>query len=228
MKTRHFLFLSFSLAIGSLLYGAEEEEKISVQFVAFPKDADPQPMELYLQEGQTLPVELPTNSISPVYKVGKPEKWVIGSTNVGADGTPSFKEYGQAPVLESNHQLVLVIRDGETDELTLFPFDSGDSGFGGGKYLFVNLSKTEISGEIGASQFDLKSLGQKLLAPEGVEVKGDRNYLHTKFYFSKGEDKAQFYSSTWRFSEKARSLVFFFDDPSNDRIRTHTIRDYPR
>ena len=32
--------------------------------------------------------------------------------------------------------------------------------------------------------------------------------------------------STWRFSEKARTMVFFYHDPYNDRLRFHTIRDY--
>jgi hypothetical protein len=67
---------------------------------------------------------------------------------------------------------------------------------------------------------------QSLLAPDPSEVREERKYLYITLYFRKGEEARPFYSSTWRFSEKARSIVLFYHDPHTDRLRTHTIRDY--
>ena len=199
-----------------------------LQFVSFPKVADPQPVELVSGERETISVDLPTNSISKAYKVKQLSKWMLGKTVTDEKGQPSFKTYGETPSIASNKQLILVIRQGATDSegLTLVPFDSRETGFVGGKYLLLNGTKVDIGGTIGNTSFALKPLMHTMLAPGASETKDDRRYLYTQLYFRKGDGATPFYSSTWRLSDKARSMVFFYHDPFNDRLRVHTIRDY--
>ncbi len=218
----------FAAICFSALAVAQDQEQVSLQFVSFPKAVDAQPVELLVGEGKAIPVELPTNSLSPVYKVGRLSKWVLGKTVAGEDGKDTFKVYGEGQAGASAKQLVLVVRSGAeaADGLTLTTFDGGAKGFGGGSYLFFNAAKVDIAATVGDTKFALKPLAHKLVHPKPSKSEGDRKYLFTYLYFRKGEEAVPFYSSTWRFSEKARSMVFFYHDTHGGQLRTHSIRDY--
>lgn len=207
---------------------AQEQQQVSLQFVAFPKLDNPEPIELITGEGVTTLVNLPSNNLSEVYKVPKLQNWVLGKSETGEDEKPSFKVYGRTNAAASNKQLVLVIRKGAKDEdgFDLVCFDGNTNGFSGGKYIFLNGSKVDVAGEIGDSKFVLKPQKHQLIAPKPSEEKNERKYLYVTLYFRKGEEAAPFYSSTWRFSDKARTLVVFYHEPHDQRLRTHTIRDY--
>jgi hypothetical protein len=200
----------------------------SVQFVAFPLSNDPQPVELLVGEGKTLEVELPSNSLSQSYKVPALGSWALGKTVEGPDGKSTFDVYGQTRAAISEKQVILVIRKGKenSEGFELVSFDSGSKGFGGGKYIFLNGTNVDIAGDAGGTKFALKPKKHTLIAPNPSEVREERKYLYITLFFRKGEKATPFYSSTWRFSEKARTMVFFYHDPHNDRLRTHTIRDY--
>lgn len=205
-----------------------QEEQVSVQFVAFPKIANAEPVELLIGSGETLSVELPTNSLSPIYKVDRLSQWALGKSTTGDEGEFVFKTYGNAPSLASNNQLILVIRKGpnDADGLELIPMDNQQSAFGGGKYFFMNAAKVDIAVEMGDQKFALKPLQRKLVEPKPSKVEGDRKYLYVYLHFRKGKEAVPFYSSTWRYSDKARSMVFFYHDTHTNQLRTHSIRDY--
>ncbi len=52
------------------------------------------------------------------------------------------------------------------------------------------------------------------------------NQFFTEFFFRKEEETRPFFSSTWPANKKARSMVFFYHDTHNERLRMHAIRDY--
>lgn len=205
-----------------------QDEQVSLRFVSFPILKDPKPVELITGEGKTIEVELPTNSLSPAYKVPKLQSWVLGDTVTGGDGKPSFKVHGQIGAGSTMNQLVLVVRKGIADEdgYDLVCFDGDAGGFSGGKYIFLNGSSVDVAGEVGDLKFALKPKKHALLAPKPSAEKNDRKYLYVTLYFRKGENAKPFYTNTWRFSEGARTMVVFYHDPHNQRLRTHTIRDY--
>jgi hypothetical protein len=205
-----------------------QEQQVSLQFVSFPISDDPKPVELITGEGKTIEVELPSNTLSQAYKVPKLANWVLGKTVKGAEEKLSFKIHGQISAGSTLNQLVLVLRKGMTDDdgYDLVCFDNNASGFSGGKYIFLNGSKVDVAGEVGDLKFALKPGKHALLAPKPSEEKNDRKYLYITLYFRKGEEATPFYTNTWRFSEKARTMVVFYHDPHNQRLRTHTIRDY--
>jgi hypothetical protein len=211
-----------------LINAAFGEGEIEVQFVSFPKLIDAKPVELLVGEGKTMEVELPTNSISPVYKAKALGKWVIGKTVVDEERKESFEVYGQAPAIASPKQLVLVIRKGkdDSDGLELIPMDNQKSNFGGGKYFLMNATRVDIAGSIGTGKFSLEPNNHALIAPQPTKTKGDGKYCYAQIYFRKNEEIQPFFTSTWRFSENARTMVFFYHDPQTKQLKLHTIRDY--
>jgi len=70
------------------------------------------------------------------------EIWALGKTVVNEQGVKPFETYGQAKSIGSRKQLILVVRKGDVDSdgYDLIPLDNQASGFGGGKYLFLNAS----------------------------------------------------------------------------------------
>lgn len=217
--------ICFSLAVGT---APAQQADIEIQFVSFPKLADAKPVELLIGEGETMAVELPTNSISTVYKVKPLAKWVIGKTEVNGEGEESFGIYGQAPAIASPKQLILVIRKGkeDADGLELIPMDNRGSHFGGGKYFLMNATKVDIAGSVGTEKFALKPNAHTLVAPEPTKTKGESKYCYAQIYFRKDEEVQPFFTSTWRFNENARTMVFFYHEPTTNQLKLHTIRDY--
>ncbi len=202
---------------------------VKLQFVAFPKIANPEPIELVTAQDETMLVKLPSNNLSPTYEVPPLKKWILGKSVIDEEtNQPSFEVYGETPSVSSLEQIVLVIREGtkDSDGFKLVPFASNDSGFSGGKYLFFNGTKVNIAAIVGDQKFVLKPNNHTLVAPGPSTIVNDRKYLYTYLYVYGNNRPKPFYASTWRFSEKARSLVFFYNDPHTDQVRTHSIRNY--
>ncbi len=204
------------------------QDSVSLQFVSFPQRTEKEPVELIVGEGKTITIELPSNCLSKTYQTERLVNWTLGKTVTNKEGGNSFQVYGTTPSLSSNKQVILVIRKGNTDAegFNLIPFTADEKGFSGGKYMIFNSSKIDVAGEIGDSKFKIEPLKHTLLAPKPSKEENGKKYLFTTLYFRKGEEAEPFYTSTWRFSEKARSMVFFYHEPHDQRLRIHTIRDY--
>ena len=207
---------------------AQNDLGVNVRFVTFPVLLSTEPVELYLGKGESVEIQLPTNSLSKPYRVNNVSACALGKSGMDEEGNPKFDIYGQTPLLSSREQIILVTLKGRepSEGLELTAFDSSRKGFNGGKYLLMNASKADIAGNLGASKFALRPNQHMLLAPKASEEKNNRKYLYTKFFFRSGETTRPFYTSTWRFSEQARCMVFFHHDPHSKQLRTHTIRNY--
>ena len=220
------------LAIGGIyslsLVCSGQENDISLQFISFPKIANAEPVELLLPDGKSIKVELPTNRLSPIYKVKPMAQWALGESSVNDKGEFVFNTYGKAPSIASTSQLILVLRDGpnDSDGLTLIPMDNSAVNFGGGKFLFMNASKVDIAVEIGDAKLKLEPRQHKMVQPKPSKSEGERKYLYVYLHFRKGTEAVPFYDSTWRYNENVRSMVFLYHDPNTQQLRTHTIRDY--
>ncbi len=205
-----------------------QENGISLQFVAFPKIADAEPVELLLGDGKTMKVELPTNRLSPIYKVEPMAHWALGKASKDDKGEFAFNTYGKAPSIASTNQLILVIRSGpnESDGFELIPMDNGTVNFGGGKFFFMNAARVNVAVEIGDVKLKLEPRQHKMVQPNPSKSEGKREYLYVYLHFRKGTEAVPFYDSTWRYNENVRSMVFLYHDPHSGQLRTHTIRDY--
>lgn len=228
MASFHFPIPSLLLGIGLLLQPCLAAEKVQVQFVSFPSVANPEPIELVTGDGSSIPVELPSNSVSDTYMLERPGRWSLGKSTLHKNGETKFSTYGVASMLAAKKQIIMVTRKGAaySDGLIMTPFASDEDGFGGGKYLFFNASKVGIACEIGKTKFGLNPKSHKLIAPTPSAVKNERAYLYTKLYYRLENKIKPFYNSTWRFSEKARCMVFIYHDPHTQQLRTHSIRNF--
>ncbi len=201
---------------------------VNLRFVSFPKSANAEPIELLIGEGKTIKVEMPTNSISEAYEVPALATWALGKSSTNEKGEYVFLTYGKAPSIVAQEQLVIVVRQGlnDADGLTLNTLKNSDEGFNGGKYLLLNATKVDIAGSIGSGKFSLKPNNHGLIAPKPTKFEDTRAYCFAEFYFRKKEEIQPFFSATWRFNEKARSMVFFYHDTKSKQLRIHTIRSF--
>jgi hypothetical protein len=227
MFTHHLARLMFFMGFGLsvLPCSAQEGENVTLQFLSFPKSADPKPVELLLGDGKTLEVEIPTNELSKTYQVKLLGTWAVGKSDVGEDGKPTFTVFGQAKALVSPKQLILLVRKGKdnADGMEVIPIANDVANFGGSKFLFMNAAKVDIAGEAGGVKFAVKAGDHTVIKPK-ADTTG--RSFHAMFYFRKDNEAKPFFSSKWPISDKIRNLIFFYHDPETTRLRMHTIRDF--
>lgn len=228
MKFPYLSLVLLAFGLGSPVTAQQPE--VTLRFLSFPKNATPQPVELLIGGGETLEVKIPTNALSEPYKVKRLSSWAVGKMEAAADGKQAFTTYGSAPSLASASQIVLLIRSGKdnADGMQVVPIDNNTSNFGGGKFFFMNASKVDIAGMLGGIKFALKPGKLTIIEPKELNKRegGGAAGFFTEFFFRKEEEARPFFSSTWPANEKARSMVFFYHDTHNERLRMHTIRDY--
>jgi hypothetical protein len=211
-----------------LTVSAQEQEKVQVQFVSFPRSVNPEPVELIIGKEKTITVDLPTNSISKVYSVERMGNWTLGTATTDAEGMPSFTVYGKVKSIVAKKQIILVIRKGinNSDGLELIPMANQTTGFGGGKCFIMNASTIDIAGKVGEKVFALKPRKHTIIKPKASREKNNRKYSNAYFYYKKNKKPEPFFSSVWRLSDNARNLVFIYHEPTAKRLRLHIIRDY--
>lgn len=214
------LFIPFSQA--------QEEQKISLQFIAFPAQANPEPVELLVGESKTITVDIPGNELSPEYKIIRPPSIVVGITTKNEKGEPVFQAFGKAPTIASTKQIILLIRKGEnnSDGFEVIPIDGELTIFSGGSYLFVNVSQLTIGGVIGDKNFALKPGQRNLLKPAPTHEGGG---CQVTLAYQKDETDTKgkrFYDTRWAVNEKYRTLVFFYQDPETKSLGVAPIVNF--
>jgi hypothetical protein len=227
MTFRRLTHLILCTGFSLLPCAAQEGESVTLQFLSFPRAINPEPVELVVGEGKTIKVETPSNELSAPYKVKLQATWMVGETVVGKDGKPAFNAFGKATALAASEQLILLVHKGKTnaDGFEVIPIDYRPTEFGGGKFLFMNAAKVDIAGAVGTEKFALKPGKYSIIKPKGdPDTKG---LVHATLYFRKDDQAKPFFSSTWPLSDVARSLIFFYHDPDTNRLRLHSIRDFP-
>ncbi|MFU8893644.1 MAG: hypothetical protein ACNA8L_08450 [Luteolibacter sp.] len=211
-------------------HASVEGEEVTLQFVTFPKWTTREPIEMLLDEGKTLEFIAPSNSFSKPHQVPKLSTWALGRMTETEEGKPSFKVFGQAKSLNSNNQLILLIRTGNhpKDGIKVIALDSQLSQFGGGEFFYYNASSFEIGGMMGNSRFILKPGEHRIIKPkaEDLEVKEGMAFVQAVHLYRKGELQNPFFNSTWHVNPKARSMVFFYQDNDAKRLKMHTLQDF--
>lgn len=217
--------ISIGIACSSLLCPAQEAGEVTLQFVSFPKAIAPEPVELFLGDGKSIQVEIPTNMLSKPYRVPALKTWAVGKLEAGEENKMVFNAYGQAPALNSKSQLIVLVRKGKANAagMEVIPIDNRFDKFGGGSFLFLNMTTIDIAGVCGEEKFVVKPNKRTLIQPKSKD--GTKTF-HTAFFFRKGEEAKPFFRSRWPVSERARSLIFFYHNPHNQRIQFHTIRNF--
>ncbi len=199
---------------------AQTGEKVSLQFLAFPNHLDLKPIELLVEDKKTIPIDIPGNELSPVYKVARPVSIVVGITTKNEKGEPVFQALGNAPALASPKQIILLIRKGanDSDGFVVIPIEGTLADFPGGSYFFINATKLTIGGLIGDKNFVLNPVQRKLLQPAPSHAGGGCQVTLAYKKDEKDVKGKKFYDTRWSVNKKYRTLVFFYQDPESGSL----------
>ncbi len=210
--------------VSLLASGAEAQNKVELQFLAFPKHQRPQPVELMVAEGETIEVQTPGNELSPVYKVSPLASIVVGKTTINDEGEKSFDVYGQAKSLGVSKQIILLIRKGaeNSDGFVVLPINGELGDFAGGSYFFINASKLNVAGVIGDLKFALKPGQRRMIKPE-PDFEDD--ICQVTFAYQRDDDWKTFKDTRWPTNERYRSMIFFHQDPESGRLGVAPVID---
>lgn len=223
MNTKLILRIAVA-AIAIQFSPAQAEGELSLQFLAFPKQTSPAPIELLIGPNKTLPIEIPGHELSPVYKMTRPTSIVVGITAKNDKGDPVFKIFGQAPPLASSKQIILLMRKGEnnSDGFVILPIDGELASFSGGNYLFINACNLPVGGKIGDKIFKLKPGQRELLKPAATHEGGGCQVTLT---YQDEEKWRIFYDTRWSVNKNYRSLIFFYQDPETGGVDVAPIME---
>lgn len=196
------------------------QAETSLQFLAFPQQENPKPIELAVGKNKTIPVETPGNELSPTYKVKGITSIAVGITTLNDNKQPVFQVLGAAPALASPKQIILLMRKGEnnSDGFVVIPIDGSLSNFSGGSYLFINASKLGTGGLIGDKKFALKPGQRTLLMPAPTHAAGGCQ-VTLAYQRDENDEKGKvFYDTRWSVNKRYRTLVFFYQDPESGNL----------
>ena len=204
---------------------AQDAATVNLRFISFPKSDEIAEVELYLGEGRTIDVEIPSNDLSKDYRVPAMQEWVVGESTQGEDGKPVFKSYGKVARLSSSKQIILLVRKGKenADGFELVPSADGDSGLSGGQMLFFNAADIRVGGVVGGKKFGIKPKQHMIIEPK-AEKNG--RLCHASLFYERDGKPKPFFSSKWPVSDYTRGMVFIYHDPETRRLRLHSIRDF--
>jgi hypothetical protein len=224
MNTKLILRIAVA-AIAIQFSRAQAEGELSLQFLAFPKQTDPAPIELLIGDGKTIPIEIPGHELSPVYKVSRLASIAVGLTTKNEKGAAVFQLLGKAPPLAASKQIILLLRKGEnnSDGFVVLPIDGELAKFPGGNYLFINACKLAVGGKIGDKIFKLKPGQRDLIQPAATHEGGGCQVTLT---YQDEEKWRIFYDTRWSVNKRYRSLIFFYQDPESGSVGVAPIVDF--
>lgn len=223
MNLRIFFCLA-TTAISIRCSYAQEKAETSLQFLGFPQQESPKPIELLIGDNKTISIETPGNELSPTYKVKGLASIVVGITTKNEKGESIFQTLGQAPALASPKQIILLMRKGETnnDGFVVVPVDGDLAKFSGGNYFFINASNLLVGGKIGDKTFGLKPGQKSLIQPASNQPNGG---CQVTLSYQKDTKWKVFYDTRWTVNKRFRSLIFFYQDPETGRLGVAPIID---
>ncbi len=201
-----------------------QEQKISLRFLAFPQQNEPEPVELLIGENETIAVDTPGHELSKPYLVNALSLIVVGKTVVNQEGKSVFQSYGQAKSTSASEQIILLLRKGEqpSDGFLVLPIAANLNDFGGASFLFINASKLRIGGVIGDKKLDINPGEQKTITPK-PDFEG--GICQVTLAYLKEEKFKKFFDTRWPANKNVRSLVIFYQNPETGRIGIAPIMD---
>jgi len=203
---------------------AQQGSEFSLRFLAFPRQADSEPLQLLIGDGQTIPIKTPGHTLSPAYKVKLLSSIVVGVTEKNNLNVPIFKVLGRAASLPSSKQIILLLRKGQnnSDGFVVLPIDGDLAKFSGASFLFINASNLEVGGKIGDKTFQLNPGQRNLLHPAATHEGG---FCQVTLAYQTEEKWQTFIDTRWSMSSRRRSIVFFYQEPQTGYLGIAPIVD---
>lgn len=104
----------------------------------------------------------------------------------------------------------------------LLPKDDDFRNFNGGSFLFINISKTKVAVKVGDKEFELDPGQRKMLHPKATHKNGG---CQVRLSYQKDEKWKVFRNTRWSTNVSYRSLIFFHQDSSSERLAVTPVVD---
>jgi hypothetical protein len=197
-----------------------------LRILALPPRIEHPPLFLLQGKAAAIPLEIASSRLTGPYKVSPTNAWQFALS-----ATPT-KINGQIPLVATckpapptaEELVVLLRKPGKEMSYASFALDINRSALKERQFLVINLSPTEIAGEIG---------GARMAFPPGkpVTVSPKENLgpdlCHVAFLTGGPNGKWKpFFSTNWPLKNKVRGLIFFYQPPGSEKILIHTVSDF--
>jgi hypothetical protein len=207
--------------------GAQEPPPQSIlRILALPPRIEHPPLFLLQGEAAAIPLEIASSRLTGPYKVSPTNAWqfALTATPAQANGTISLVASCK-PAPSADEQLVVLLRKpGKEITYASFVLDIKRSALNERQFLVVNLSPTEIAGDIGGARMAFPPGKPVTVSPK--ENLGP-NLCHVDFLTGGPDGKWKpFFSTNWPLKDKIRGLVFFYAAPESEKILMHTVSDF--
>ncbi len=207
--------------------GAQEPPPQSIlRILALPPRIAHPPLFLLQGEAAAIPLEIASSRLTGPYKVSPTNAWqfALTATPPQPDGNISLVASCK-PAPSTEEQLVVLIRkSGKEISYASFSLDIKRSALNERQFLIVNLSPTEIAGDIGGARMAFPPGKPVTVSPK--ENLGP-NLCHVDFLTGGPDGKWKpFFSTNWPLKDKIRGLIFFYAAPDSEKILIHTVSDF--
>ena len=198
-------------------------QEISITCLSFPKQS-PTSIELLVGPGKTVPITLQSHTLTEPLKVPRLQSWRFGKSGTNAAGEFTFKTYGALKPGTARNQLLVLVRKGSTPAagLNILSLDDSKASFGPSQMLFVNLAREQIAGLVGGKQFRLSPGKHTIIKPQAD--RGD-NLCFASLKYKRATKWRTFFSTNWPTLQRARGLVFLYNDPRSQSVKMHSVVD---
>ena len=106
--------------------------------------------------------------------------------------------------------------------LNILSLDDSKASFGPSQMLFVNLAREQIAGLVGGKQFRLSPGKHTIIKPQAD--RGD-NLCFASLKYKRATKWRTFFSTNWPTLQRARGLVFLYNDPRSQSVKMHSVVD---
>lgn len=167
------------------------------------------------EEGQSDPLNLPMNNLSPPIKAPGRLFNVSLATQKVSLATVKLPEEGNSFVV------MLLLNPPSGYKPLVIPFNNGK--FRGGDVYFYNNTNKTVLGILGSAKFSLRPGQGDVVTPSGF---GDQRYYHATLGVKEADGNRVIKSMKWPSSKTVRNYVFFYIHPEKKRITYRAVDEF--
>ena len=197
-----------------------------LRILALPPRIVHPPLFLLQGEAAAIPLEIASSRLTGPYKVSPTNAWQFALTATPTESNGNISIVASCkPVPSTDEQLVVLLRKpGKEMSYASFALDIKRSTLKERQFLVINLSPTEIAGDIGGIRMAFPPGKPVTVAPK--ENLGP-DLCNVAFLTGVSDGKWKpFFSTNWPLKDKIRGLVFFYLQPDSEKILIHTVSDF--
>lgn len=205
--------------------GQEEavKKRVQLSFASYPAQIEMENFHLKTGEATRIAINTPNQYFSKFQTVPLLEQWTIGRLRNANTEQERFVPTAKCESLDALQQLLIIGHPAQPgkDQHRLTVINCASDHFKYGSFMFLNLTKSDISAKIDEEKVKIGPSKQALIKPD---FQGDRGVVQAQVFVIKNDKEKMMLDGRWPLHPKVRSLVIFYSG-QNGRVLMHTIRD---